>query len=138
MKITSFAAALLSVVASASDVNSISLGKFSLKNAAFPNMEKFPGSEDFLLVSSFGALSSGKVYVVPGVTEAVNSDNASSLKPVMLKTPDFSWPNVVRTIPSDVFDGLRAIVVPDGFLPPGKGNGGIYAILMDNNDITLT
>ena len=135
---STFAAALLAMVAAASDVNYVSIGKFSLKNAAFPIVEQFEGSENFLLVSSFGALSSGKIYVVPDITSAINNDKASTLKPVQLNTPDFSWPNVVRAVPNDVFGGQRAIIVPDGFLPPGKGNGGIYAIVMDDSDITKT
>ena len=30
------------------------------------------------------------------------------------------------------------IVVPDGFLPPGKGNGGVYLVVMDDVDVTKT
>ena len=40
-------------------------------------------------------------------------------------------------MPQDVFDE-RAIVVPDGFLVPGKKDGGIYIIRMDPEDITKT
>jgi hypothetical protein len=132
------AALLIAAVVATVDVDYVSVGKFSLKNAAFLEVEHFEGSEQFLLVSSFGALSSGKLYVVPGITAAVLNAKPSTLKPVQLKTPDFLWPNSVRTIPQDVFDGRRAIVVPDGFLPPGKGNGGVYVVVMDPFDITKT
>ena len=40
-------------------------------------------------------------------------------------------------IPNDVF-GERAILVPDGFLVPGKNNGGIYIVRMDSEDLTTT
>jgi len=29
-------------------------------------------------------------------------------------------------------------VVPDGFIPPGKGNGGVYLVVMDSIDVTKT
>jgi hypothetical protein len=50
------------------DVNFKSIGQFTLKNAAFPTITQFDGSDKFLLVSSFGALSSGAIYVVPNIT----------------------------------------------------------------------
>jgi len=31
---------------------------------------------------------------------------------------------------------VRAIVVPDGFLVPGHANGGVYIVIVDNDDIT--
>jgi hypothetical protein len=40
-------------------------------------------------------------------------------------------------VPHDVF-GQNAIVVPDGFLVPGKSNGGIYIVTMDSKDVTKT
>ena len=98
-------------------------------------MTKYEDSEDFLLLSSFGALSSGEVYVVEGIKDAVASGDASSLQSVKLDTGSFVWPNMVEVIPQDVF-GERAIVVPDGFLVPMKTNGGVYVIRMDSSDIT--
>ena len=136
---TSFIAALIAGIASATaDVQSISLGQFKLKNAAFPAVESFKDSEDFLLVSSFGAFSAGRIYVVPGIKEAVVAGDASGLKSVILDTPNFEWPNVVKTVPHDVFNGTRAIVIPDGFLPPGKTHGGIFLTVMDDTDVTKT
>lgn len=58
------------------------MGHFNLKNAAFPTVTAFKGSDPFLLVSSFGALSSGAVYVVPALAEAIKSNNVSKLAPV--------------------------------------------------------
>lgn len=132
-----FAASLIFALANASaDVTSTSMGHFSLKNAAFPSVAQFSGSERFLLCSSFGALSSGSIYVVPGLEAAVKTNTVSKLQAKELKTPSFQWPNNVATIPEDVF-GQRAIVVPDGFLVPGKSNGGVYVVTMDASDITL-
>jgi hypothetical protein len=99
-----FAASLLAAIATATpDVAWESLGHFTLKNAAFPNISKFESSDKFLLCSSFGAFSSGHVYVVPDITEAVVSGDVSSLKAVKLDTPNFEWPNDVKVIPHDVF-----------------------------------
>jgi hypothetical protein len=88
-----------------------------------------------LLCSSFSALSAGALYVVPGITAAVKSGDVSKLTSVKLNTPDFKWPNDVKVIPYDVFN-LRAIVVPDGFLVPGKQDGGVYVVTMDSTDVT--
>ena len=133
---TTFAAlALASVVAAQQDLEFTSEGQFKVKNAAFINMSKFEDSEDFLLVSSFGALSSGHLYMVPGVKDAVVNGDASSLEAVKLDTKNFEWPNNIEVVPYDVF-GERAIVVPDGFLVPGKKNGGVYIVRMDSTDLT--
>ena len=98
-------------------------------------MGQFKDSEDFLLVSSFSAMRSGNVYMVPGVKEAVKNSDVSSLKPVKLDTPSFKWPNDISVVPHDVFKE-RAIVVPDGFLVPGKKDGGIYIVRMDPDNLT--
>ena len=110
---------------------------FKLKNAAFLSVDSFEGSEDFLLVSSFGAMSSGHIYMVPGVKDAVVAGDVGELSPVQLDTPKFEWPNNTQVIPQDVF-GERAIVVPDGFLVPGKSNGGVYIVRMDATNLTQT
>ena len=50
----------------------------------------------------------------------------------------FKWPNSVSVVPEDVFDsGVDAIVVPDGFLPPGKTEGNIFIITTIPTDVTL-
>lgn len=82
-------------------------------------------------------MSSGHIYVVPDVKDAVHAGDASSLKSVKLNTPSFEWPNNIEVIPHDVF-GERAIVVPDGFLVPTKKQGGVYIVRMDPTDITKT
>lgn len=33
-------------------------------------------------------------------------------------------------------NNVRAIVVPDGFLVPGHADGGVYIVIVDNDDIT--
>ena len=73
--------------------------------------------------------------MVPGVKDAVIAGDVSALKAVQLDTPNFEWPNNIMVIPEDVFSE-RAILVPDGFLVPGKTNGGIYVVRMDSEDLT--
>lgn len=133
-----FATVLLAAAVSATpNVNFTSIGQFKLKNAAFPTVSEFSDSDPFLLVSSFGALSSGAIYVVPSITEAIVAGDASTLKAQKLDTPKFEWPNDIKVVPHDVFN-QRAIVVPDGFLVPGKTHGGVYIVAMDDSDITKT
>jgi len=118
------------------DMDWTSIGQFKLKNAAFPTVSNYgDGSDDFLLVSSFGAVSSGQIYVVPNINEAVANNDVTALEPVELDTGGFVWPNMVKVVPMEVF-GTRAIAVPDGFLVPLKTNGGIYVVEMDAEDIT--
>lgn len=110
-----------------------------MTNAAFPSVTQFDGGDKFLLCSSFtgNPLGHGNIYVVPNITAAVKAGNVSTLKSVQLNTPKFQWPNDVRVVPHDVF-GQNAIVVPDGFLVPGKSDGGIYIVTMDSKDVTKT
>ena len=132
---TVLAGALAALATATADLTFTSNNKFKVKNAAFVNMGKFNDSDDFLLVSSFGAMSSGHVYMVPGIKDAVKNGDVSSLEPVKLDTPSFEWPNDISVVPYDVF-GERAIVVPDGFLVPGKKNGGVYIVRMDPTNLT--
>jgi hypothetical protein len=74
---------------------------------------------------------------VPDITEAVVAGDVSDLKQHKLKTPGFEWPNDVQVIPYDVFNN-RSIIVPDGFLVPGHSNGGLYVVVLDDEDITQT
>jgi len=128
-------AAFAAAAAAQADLDFTSEGQFKTKNAAFIDVTSFEGSEDFLLVSAFGPFSSGKIYIVPGVKDAVIAGDVSSLEPVQLDTDKFEWPNNIQVVPQDVF-GERAIVVPDGFLVPGKKDGGIYIVRMDENELT--
>ena len=73
--------------------------------------------------------------MVPDITEAVVAGDVSTLNSVMVDTPAFEWPNDVMVVPDGIFDE-RAIVVPDGFIPPGKNNGNIYIVTMDPVDLT--
>ncbi len=103
MRLTAFATALVCAIATP-DVAFHSMGTFELKNAAFPAVTSFKGSETFLLVSSFGMFSPGSVYVVPNLKEAIVGNTVSSLKSIRIDTPNFIWPNVVEVIPYDVFN----------------------------------
>ena len=41
-------------------------------------------------------------------------------------------------VPRDVFPNEYAILVPDGFLIPGRSDGNVYLMLQDKDDITKT
>ena len=129
--------AIASLASAQIDLEFTSQNKFKLNDAAFVNMGKFEDSEDFMLISTFKAIGNGHIYIVPGVKEAVESGDVSSLDPVKLDTSSFEWPNNIEVVPQDVF-GERAILVPDGFLVPGHKNGGLHIVRMDESDITKT
>ena len=119
----------------ASDVGYKYLGKINTPSPAFIKVEKFPGQQEFLLISEFGAFSSGKVSVIPNIKDIVNSRNFSSAPQAKALYSNFKWPNSVSVVPQDVF-GVNAIVVPDGFLPPGKTEGNVYVMTTDPADLT--
>ena len=50
----------------------------------------------------------------------------------------FENPNNAKVVPDDVFSGVNAIMVPDGFVIPGHRNGGVYIMVQDSQDITKT
>lgn len=141
-----FALSCLAALAAASstfgDIEVTSIGQFKQKEAAFIQVTKFDDSEDFLLVTAFSGTpwAKGSVSIVPGIKDAVAAADVSSLSGTKLDTGSthFMWPNDAKVVPSDVFDGQRAIVVPDGFLVPGHKNGGVYVIQMDSSDLTKT
>lgn len=88
------------------------------------------------MISEFGAFSSGKVSVIPNIKDAVLNKKFDTLITHVL-SQDFKWPNSVSIVPQDVFgDGVNRVVVPDGFLPPGKTNGNIYLIATSPKDVT--
>ena len=117
---------LLVTVGFAADVGYRFLGTIKTPLPAFVSVEKFPNEPEMLLISSFGAFSSGKVSVIPKIGDAVTSKNFGTVQAQIL-SDTYKWPNSIQTIPQDVFgSGIKAIVVPDGFLPPGKGDGNIF------------
>jgi hypothetical protein len=113
------------------------LGRIETTNPAFLSVEKFPGQPEFLLISSFAALSSGSVSVIPDIASTIKNLSFAQAKAHVLANT-FKWPNEVRPVPQDVFgSGVNAIVVPDGFLPPGKTEGNVFVITTDPKDVTV-
>ena len=85
-----FVSALLATLSVASpDVAWESLGHFKMSHPAFPAVSQFKNSDPFLLCSSFKAMGSGKVWVVPNVADAVKTGDVSGLAEFELKTPSF-------------------------------------------------
>ena len=69
--------------------------------------------------------------MIPNIKEAFEGKvKFADLKSKVLSSA-FKWPNSISVIPNDVFPGTNAIVVPDGFLPPGKTDGNIYVLKTD-------
>ena len=130
-------ASLAAFASATADLDFTSNNHFKLKHAAFLNVGQFEDEQEFLLVSTFtgNPMGKGHIYMVPNIRDAVKAGDISSLEPVQLDTINFEWPNDIMVVPQDVF-GERAIVVPDGFLVPGKSNGGVYIVRMDATDLT--
>lgn len=86
------AAIAASAAATGVDIAWESLGHFKVKNPAFPNIGKYDDSDEFLVVSSFGAMHEGYIYIVPDIKDAVTGDDATHLKSHKLGY-NFAWPN---------------------------------------------
>ena len=85
-----------------------------------------------LLMSEFGAMSSGKVSAIKNIRDIFESRSFENAKTELLYD-GFKWPNNIRVVPSNVFnDGINHIEVPDGFLPPGKSNGNIFIMSFEH------
>lgn len=130
----SFAA--LSALATPQNIGYRLLGQFETEGPAFVNIDSFDKTNDFLMISSFGVFSNGKVSIVPEISSFIKSKNISAISPTMVAS-GFQWPNDARSVPSAVFnDGIPSFVVPDGFLVPFHNNGGVYVFQVDPTDIT--
>jgi hypothetical protein len=80
--------------------------------------------------------SSGTASVIPNIGDVVSKKSFDNVN-IQTLADSFTWPNKVQAVPKNVFgDGVNAISVPDGFLPPGHTNGGIYIITTDPSDLT--
>lgn len=86
------------------------------------------------MISEFGAFSSGKVSIIPNIKDAFTGKaQLSELKSKVL-SDKFKWPNSIDVVPAEVFGAdVNAIVIPDGFLPPGKTDGNIYVLKMSSD-----
>lgn len=112
------------------------LGRIETTNPAFISVEKFPNQSEFLLISTFAPIASGTVSVIPNIDSIVASGNFTEAKTKVLSNT-FRWPNELKPVPQDVFgEGLNAIVVPDGFLSPGKSDGNVFILATDPKDVT--
>ena len=110
-------------------------GTYKTTNPAFLDFENGRG-KDLLIHSSFGPLSSGKVWVTPSISQYVKENRIEDIKPVEIAS-GFQWPNDVKLVPDEVFGtSANYFVVPDGFLVPFHDDGSIQIVTTDINDIT--
>jgi hypothetical protein len=66
--------------------------------------------------------------MIPKIGDVLTSKTFGTVQSTVL-FDGYKWPNNIQNVPADVFgNGLQAIVVPDGFLPPGKGDGNIFVL----------
>jgi hypothetical protein len=122
-----FAAAAAAAAKSGSALPFRQTGRASLPHASFVSVLPDSHGAPVLWTTAFQALGAGKVYHAQG------SANASQLAFTAVPTgSDLTWPNIVSYLPPGtpgLAGGDEVLFVPDGFLPPGHNNGGIYAVL---------
>lgn len=133
MRVLCFSALVaLACVAAVSGARYNQTGSFSVTNPAFFTTATFQyqGSAPTpsLFISSFSGspFSGGVIYIVENITNSLKDVNG--IAPVQLPF-SFKWPNAIAPVPADALKqlGLQSgILVPDGFLVPGKSDGGLY------------
>lgn len=110
-------------------------GKFESYGPAFLSITKFHNSAKFLLFSSFGAASYSRLYIVPEISEQTSTEKKiSEIKPIEI-TNNFTWINFPKVVPFEIFKN-RSLLIKDGFIPPFHNNGGVYILIINENDIT--
>lgn len=124
-----------------SDVVFEPIGRIHYRTPSYLEVAKW-GTEDFLLISEFNGAPwrSGSVAIAPGLKDAVIAGNVDDLEAVKLDPSPYRFenPNNAKVVPDDVFAGVNAVLVPDGFVIPGHRDGGAYILVQDNDDITKT
>jgi hypothetical protein len=95
----------------------------------------FAGQKDYLMISQFSAFGAGKVAVIPDIADKVAAKDWKNIKPVEVSA-EFTWPNSIEEVPAEVFPGINAIAVPDGFLVPGHQTGAVWILTTDPADVT--
>lgn len=108
------------------------LGIFKAVNPAFATIDRLPhrNSSKALLLTSFSVnpFEGGRVRLVENVGKYLTTpQNVFSIKPVDISQGVMQWSNEVQRIPYEVFN-KDYLWVADGFLVPGKRDGGVYII----------
>jgi len=115
------------------DENSLQLryvGKISIQRPAYLQLS-ISGNTTSLWVSQFSLTRTGTVTRLnieqPNNPQRLRNSPDSVWKEVK---STFAWPNEIATVPAGTIQGLdaSAVVVSDGFLMPGKCDGGIYIV----------
>eukprot|EP01147_Barroeca_monosierra_P007787 gene7787-647_t len=116
------AAVLVSCVAVCNATKFEKTGKINFKHASFVEVERV-SDHDILLATNFQPFGPGKVAYL-------NLSTAVWPSPQLINfSCDFLWPNKVSYTPPGVVGSSDLIVVPDGFLVPGKSTGSISLIV---------
>ena len=105
-----------------------SLGSISITHPSFVQVLECGASQSpSLWITEFsgGFEEPGKVYTIANVSSFYPDFSTAKSK---LVSSDFKWPNKISVAPKQIGDFL---VVPDGFLVPGKSTGGLYLLSCD-------
>ena len=118
---------LLVYVASAASYNYRELGSVSVAHPSFVELLQCGSASPSLWITAFSGspLSAGEVHAIASVSSYADF---SSAKVTTVSSGFFKWPNRVSAAPKEIGN---FVVVPDGFLVPGKSTGGIYLLGCD-------
>lgn len=121
------ATCLLAAGAAAAGYRYRDLGSVAVENPSFVELLQCGSSPPSLWITAFSGspFSSGKVFAIANVSSYTDFSSADV---ATVSSGFFKWPNRVSTAPREIGD---FIVVPDGFLVPGKSTGGIYFLGCD-------
>lgn len=106
------------------------LGAIDVDHPAFLFYHSGSGSEGALVGTSFTMFGGTNVFKVEEIGKKLTSLDTVKAHDV---SGEFIWPNSADLVPDSVFGPNKALVA-DGFLVPGKGNGGLYILDMQTGE----
>lgn len=93
---------------------------------------------DTLFITQFtgNPFQSGSISFVDNITAALA--NGDQTYQVTQLCDNLKWPNEISQVPVNAISTLKqpAILIPDGFLVPGKDNGAVYLVTTDQAPAT--
>ena len=106
------------------------LNRVNFADLAYLSVDKF-GEEDFMLLSQMDVGRGASLGLVRGLKSATVDYIETNLQTHTLDPSPYRLRSVNKAekVPDDVFPGECAILVPDGFLIPGRRDGNVYLML---------
>ena len=116
------------------------IGQFKTENPSFVELLDLSSSNSFnafdldLVVTNFAETGTNGVSSFNNIGLYLkNISNGIGPPKTILADKTLTWPNFVYIADSNIFPAETTLIIHDGFLTPFHGNGGVYALLINNS-----